>query len=293
MRLIVLLLVLTPPSTAAAQLLAPRPVQVLSKGAFQEPDLTEASGVAVSSTFPRVLYTINDSGNPPDIFAFDSTGRPLGRWRVPGVRNRDWEAISRGPCPAGSCLYLGDIGDNLERQRSVIIYRVQEPKDFRIFRDVEGVAAPGLDSLVFSYPDGPHDAEAMWVDGNGDVNIVSKGRGGSVKLYRVPGRAFGGAPVVAELRQELAIKPEQPIGRLVTDGAISPDGTKIALRTYTEIYIYPTAGPGRLAPMSLSCNVTGLEKQGEGITWLDERRLVLTSEAVGGPGPIHIVTCGP
>src|SRR5262245_51180261 len=122
MRFTAILLALTPLSSAAAQLLAPRPVQVLFKGTFQEPDLTEASGVAVSSTFPRVLYTINDSGNSPEVFAFDSTGRPLGRWRVPVVTNRDWEAISRGPCPAGSCIYLSDTGDNLERQKSVIIY---------------------------------------------------------------------------------------------------------------------------------------------------------------------------
>lgn len=292
MRFTAILLALTPLSPAAAQLLAPKPVQVLSRSTFQEPDLTESSGVITSGSFPRVLYTINDSGNAPEVFAFDSTGRPLGRWRVPGVRNRDWEAITRGPCPAGSCLFLGDIGDNTERQRSVVIYRVREPKQFAVFRGVEDTLAPGLDSVVFSYPDGPHDTEAMWVDPNGDVNLVSKGRGGSVKLYRVPAGAFGGAPVTAELRQPLAITPDQKIGRWVTDGAISPSGSKVALRTYSEIYIFPTAGPGRLATMRGSCNVAGLEKQGEGIAWLDEERLVLTGEAVGGAGPVHVVTCG-
>jgi hypothetical protein len=293
MRSIAILLALTPLSSAAAQLLAPKPVQVLFKGTFQEPDLTESSGVVTSSTFPRVLYTINDSGNAPEVFAFDSTGRPLGRWRVPVVRNRDWEAISRGPCPAGSCLFLADIGDNAERQRAVVIYRVREPKDFKTFRGVEDPASPGLDSVVLSYPDGAHDAEAIWVDGNGDVSIISKGRSGGIKLYRVPGHAFGGAPVTAELRQALAITPDQKLGRLITDAALSPGGSTVAVRTYTEIYLFPTAGPGRLAPMRASCNVAGLEKQGEGIAWLDERRLLLTSEAVGGPGPIHIVTCGP
>ncbi len=293
MRFVALMLALAPCSPAAAQLLAPRPVEVLFKSAFQEPDLTESSGAAVSSTMPRVLYSINDSGNPPEIFAFDSTGRPLGRWRLPVIRNRDWEAMSRGPCPAGSCIFLGDIGDNSERRRSVVIYRVREPRQFAVFRGVADTTAPGLDSLVLSYPDGPQDAEAFWVDGTGDVNIVSKGRSGMIKLYRVPGAAFGKAPVTAELRQVLAIKPEQKLGRMVTDASLAPGGTRVALRTYTEIYIFPTAGPGRLAPMSTSCNVAGLEKQGEGIAWLDDRRLLLASEAVGGPGPIHIVTCGP
>ncbi|HWA15969.1 MAG TPA: hypothetical protein VG817_06040 [Gemmatimonadales bacterium] len=293
MRMVACLLVLTPLSPAAAQLLAPRPVQVLFKGTFQEPDLTESSGAAVSSTFPRVLYTINDSGNPPEVFAFDSTGRPLGRWRVPGVRNRDWEALSRGPCPVGTCLFLGDIGDNWARQPTVVIYRVPEPKQFAVFRGAGDTRAAGLDSVVFSYPDGPHDAEAMWVDVNGDVLVVSKGREGAIRLYRVSARAFGGAPVTAELRQQLAITPDQKLGRMITDAALSPSGTTVALRTYTEIYLLPTAGPGRLGGPRASCNVAGLERQGEGIAWLDERRLLLTSEAVGGAGLIHIVTCGP
>lgn len=293
MRFTAILLFLCPLSSAAAQLLAPRPAEVLFSSTFQEPDLTESSGAAVSSTMPRVLYTINDSGNPPEIFAFDSTGRPLGRWQVPGVSNRDWEAISRGPCPAGSCLYLGDIGDNLERRRAVVIYRVAEPRRLARFRGAPDAALLDLDSLVLRYPDGPHDAEAMWVDDNGDVFVISKGRGPSISLYRVPGTGFGGALVVAELRQVLPIAPDQRLGRMVTDAALSPDGRLVAIRTYTEIYLFRTAGPGRLAAAPVSCNVAGLEKQGEGIAWLDPRRLLLTSEAVGGPGPIHGVTCGP
>lgn len=292
MRLTAFLLALTPLSSAAAQLLAPRPVQVLFKSTFQEPDLTESSGVITSSTMPRVLYTINDSGNPPEIFATDSSGRPLGRWRVPKVRNRDWEALSRGPCPHGSCLFLADVGDNTERQRHVVIYRVREPRQFSQFRGVPDTTTPGLDSLLLVYPDRAHDAEAIWVDGNGDVSIVSKGRGGAINLYWAPSSSFTGSPVTAQLRQTLPIKPDSRLGRMVTDAALSPDGRRVAIRTYTEVYLFPVAPAGRLAAPT-SCNVAGLEKQGEGITWLDDHRLLLTGEAVGGPGPLHIVTCGP
>jgi hypothetical protein len=291
MRLITLALALTP-LPAAAQLLAPKPVTVLFSSTFQEPDLTESSGAAVSSTMPRVLYTINDSGNPPEIFAFDSTGRPLGRWQVPGVRNRDWEAVSRGPCPAGSCLFLGDIGDNMERQRAVVVYRIAEPRRFERFRGAADDAPLALDSLVLSYPDGPRDAEAMWVDESGNVSIVSKGRGGKVNLYWIAGTSFGGPPVTAQLRQLLPITPEQKLGRMVTDASLAPGGRRVAIRTYTEIYLFPVVAAGRLG-QPVSCNVAGLERQGEGVAWLDDRRLLLTSEAVGGPGPIHIVTCGP
>lgn len=287
------LVALLPVSPLAGQTLAPRPVEALRTGAMQDPDLTESSGVILSRTMPRVLYTINDSGNEPIVFAIDSTGRPLGRWRVPGTENRDWEAISIGPCPAGSCLYLGDLGDNLERRATVRIYRVREPARFERFRGASDPAPLALDSAVFRYADGPHDTEAMWLDEGGTIFLVTKGRTGGVKLFRLEPSAFGaGASRTAALVQQLSIVPEQALGRWVTDAARSPDGRQIAIRTYSELYLFPVTGLGRLgAPVV--CNVAGLEPQGEGVEWLDGERLVLTSEdgPAGRRGPIHIVRC--
>ncbi len=282
------------PTLLAAQTLAPRPVEAVRTGAMQDPDLTESSGVIRSRTMPRVLYTINDSGNDPVIFAIDSSGRPLGRWRVPGVRNRDWEAISIGACPAGSCIYIGDTGDNREAYPDVTIYRLREPVRLERFRGAADPDPIGLDSLRLRYPDGPHDVEAMWLDDAGTLFLVSKGRTGGVKLFRVPGTAFGSGKVeVAQLVEQLPIAADQKFGRWVTDAARSPDGRRVAVRTYTEIYFFPLTGMGRLG-IPVVCNVAGLEPQGEGIDWLDNERLVLTSEnSEGGrPGPIHVVRCG-
>jgi hypothetical protein len=282
------------PGSLIVQQLAPRPVVAVKTGTMQDPDLTESSGVIRSRTMPRVLYTINDSGNDPVLFAIDSSGRPLGRWRVPAVRNRDWEAISIGPCPAGSCIYIGDIGDNAERQPTVTIYRVREPERFERFRGAADSEPLDLDSLVLRYSDGPHDTEAMWLDDAGTISLVTKGRTGGVKLFRVAASGFGkGQPVEAQLVQFLPIAPDKKLGRWVTDAARSPDGRTIAVRTYTEIYLFPVAGIGRLGPPQ-SCNVAGLEPQGEGIEWLDSQRMVLTSESYPGgqPGPIYVVRCG-
>jgi hypothetical protein len=282
------------PTLLLAQQLTPRPVVAVRTGAMQDPDLSESSGVVRSRTMPRVLYTINDSGNDPVLFAIDSSGRPLGRWRVPGIRDRDWEAISIGPCPAGSCLYIGDIGDNAERQPTVTIYRVREPTRFERFRGAPDPAPIDLDSLVLRYPDGPHDTEAMWLDESGTIFLVTKGRSGGVKLFRVAAGGFGrGSAVEAVLVQYLPIEADKKLGRWITDAARSPDGRTVAVRTYTEIYLFPVTGMGRLGQPT-SCNVAGLEPQGEGIEWLDSQRMILTSENYpnGQPGPIHVVRCG-
>lgn len=245
---------------------------------------------------PGVLYTLNDSDNPPIVFAFDSSGRPQGRWQVPGVRNRDWEAIAVGPCPLGSCLYIGDIGDNTEHEPAVVVYRVREPTSLRAFREVAGLGPPDLDSLVLRYPDGPHDAEAMWIDGAGGVFVVTKGRTGGVKLFHAPQSGFGErAPTVARFVQDLPVPGAHGWGLGVTDAALAPDGKRVVVRTYTELYIFPVLPGGRLGAPIERCNIAGLEPQGEGVEWLDDRRLVLTSESGPGnlPGAIHLTRCGP
>lgn len=291
MRLAPLFLLAAVP--AAAQTLVPRPVQAVLTGRFADPDLRESSGVARNPGGPRVLITINDSGNPPELFATDSTGRAIGRWLVPGTTNRDWETLSVGPCPDGTCFYIGDTGDNLERRPQVVIYRVKAP-DLSVFRGAANRDPARVDSAMVRYPDGSHDTEASWVGDAGDVFLVTKGRSGGVKLFRVPAGAFGKRePVTAVLVQPVPIPPLPALGRLVTDAARRPDGGAVVIRTYSELYFFPLLGDGRLGPLAKSCNVAGLEPQGEGITWLDDRRLLLTSESRAGmgAGPLHVVTC--
>jgi hypothetical protein len=291
MRLLSVVLLL--PASLAGQTLAPRPVVATLTGSFQDPALTESSGAARSRILPGVLFTINDSGHDPVVFAFDTTGRALGSWRVPGVANRDWEALSVGPCPAGSCLYLADTGDNLERRPAVTIYRLREPATFARFGGTSDTTPLELDSALVRYPEHPNDVEALWAGDDGSLSLVTKGRRDGVRLFHVPVAAFGaGAAVTAELQQVLPMVPDQRLGRWVTDAARAPDGRRVAIRTYTELYLYPLFPSGGLGTPRV-CNLAGLEPQGEGVEWLDDHRLLLTSERSFSRrgGPIHVVQC--
>src|ERR1041385_829562 len=89
--------------------------------ALADPTLSETSALVVSQAHPGVLWTLNDSDNPPELFATDTAGRALGKVLVVGARNVDCEALAWGQCglPRGAmpvrsrrCLYIGDIGDN-------------------------------------------------------------------------------------------------------------------------------------------------------------------------------------
>jgi hypothetical protein len=286
---------------------------LLMQATFQSPRLVESSGVAVSRAYPGVLWTHNDSGDGPYLYATDLRGSDRGALLVPGAQAIDWEDMSLGPCPvafplqprppraiADTCIYLADTGDNLEFRPFVTIYAIPEPAPPERPSDTLGTTrAPAV--LQLRYPDGSHDVEAVYVSPRDTaVYLVSKGatRGSAIRLYRVDRSAWRTPDtpadiVVATLLQTLDIRPNSAAGRLVTAGAIRPDGKVVALRTYTEIYLfYPGVG-GRLLPArERACNIAGIEIGGEAIDFLDDSTFVLTSEAGRRrPGTIDTVKC--
>jgi hypothetical protein len=259
---------------------------------FRNPALRESSGVAVSRRQPGVLWTIDDSGNPPWLFATDTLGTDRGTFRVAGARNHDWEAIALGPCGASDCLYIADTGDNFERRTSVRLYRVAEP-DLEAARGRSPQAGPAT-AIEVRYPDGAHDVESLFVDAAGDTYLVGKGLVGTVRLYRVRASAWRSGSATAESLGALPIDTGRRLGRLVTDATLAPGGREVAIRTYREIFFFQRLPDGHLrpAPGQPVCSVAGLEVQGEGVAYLDARTLVLTSEAgYGRPGTISVVRC--
>ena len=252
------------------------------------PELPEASGVAASTRSPGRFWAHNDSGEPV-LIALDSKGTVLGHVRIPGVTVNDWEAIAVGPCPTGSCIYLGDIGDNDAARREITIYRIPEPAD---------ATASIKDADVFRarYPDRAHDAETLLVTPKGEVLIVTKGRTGPVGLYRLPSDAKAGGTVTLQ-----SIGKPRHGGRTteerITDGAISPSGAWVALRTNLTILLYRAADlmsgnwheAGRLSLKELG------EPQGEGITFGDEKTIYLVGEGGGRSrsGTFGRLTCVP
>jgi hypothetical protein len=284
---------------------------LLLQATFQSPRVVESSGVAVSRAYPGVLWTHNDSGDGPYLYATDLRGSNRGALLVPGAVAIDWEDISLGPCPvafalqtrptrhdAETCIYLADTGDNLEFRPFVTIYAIPEPTPPERASDTLGTTrAPAV--LQLRYPDGAHDVEAIYVSPRDTaVYLVSKGRGGTIRLYRVDRSAWHVTDTtsdvaVATLVQTLDIRPSAEAGRQITAGAVRSDGRVVALRTYGEIYLfYPGVG-GRLLPArERPCNIAGIEIGGEGIDFLNDSTFVMTSEASRNrPGTIDTVNC--
>lgn len=252
------------------------------------PQMPEASGLALSRRTPNLLWSLNDSGQPL-LYGLDAQGKTVATVRVTGARVNDWEDVSVGPCPSGTCVYLADIGDNSSTRSNVVFYRLPEP-------GLGDEASPRVEVFRASYDDGPRDAEAAFVTADGAVFVVTKEI--PTLLYRLRGPLKEGA--MLRLSRVTEIPAESPAGQRlrrarITDAEASPDGKWVALRTAREAVVYPTAalvGGDAPAPTLVSLNDLR-EPQGEGVAIGTDGTLYVAGEggSTRDPGTFATLSC--
>jgi len=249
-------------------------------------ELPEASGIAISRTVPGRLWAHNDSGQS-QVFALDVHGKVTARVQVTGATVEDWEAMAVGPCPDGSCLFMADIGDNSAKRQSVTVYRVAEPSG-------KEAAVTGADAIEMKYPDGAHDAEALLVTPDGSILIVTKGETGPVNVYRAPANVRPGAAVTLE-RIGASIQGKATQEQRITDGAVSPDGQWVALRSRGSLVFFRTTDflKGQWNEARRVDLAALREPQGEGIALGSNNTVFLAGEGggKGQPGTLTRFTC--
>ncbi|GAA0368427.1 WD40 repeat domain-containing protein [Actinoallomurus spadix] len=227
---------------------------------IDDPRIDESSGLAASRRHPGIVYTFNDSGGSPRLFALGADDcRVRAAITLGGARNRDWEAMAVG---GDGGLYVGDIGDNLKDQPYSTVYRIPEPRTIRT-QTVRATA------YRIKFDDGPHNAETLMIDPRTNrLYVASKEFGGS--LYEGPKRLSSrGLNIMHQVG-------DAPL--YATDGAFAPDGRTFVIRGYWDAEIY--TAPGK--------ELTGVkvpdQKLGEGITYTaDGRSLLFSGEGVRQP----------
>lgn len=283
-------------------------------------EIPESSGLVFGVKHPQLLWTMNDSGGAPEVFALDRNGRLVGRVRVAGARNVDWEDMAHGVCPAvapdgapdsvggegdegRSCLYLADVGDNLEVRNILTIYRVPEPNPWDLNTEL-------ATAFPIRFPHGPRDVEAIFLLPGEQLYLVTKGRNHPVEVYRYPGSLRAVELVTLEWVQNLTEGAPRGPG-LVTGGSATPAGDVVALRSYASLFLYRvahdfqpsdrvrfrTAAPGmgalpmdRVDPLDsrplLEVNLLPLrEPQGEAVAFGPGDTIAVSSER--GPGAVQ------
>lgn len=87
----------------------------------------ESSGLAASGAQKNILWTHNDSGNAPIIYAMDYEGKNKGSFYLDDVVNRDWEDMASFRWQNRDYLLVADTGDNYQINLTSYIYVFQEP----------------------------------------------------------------------------------------------------------------------------------------------------------------------
>ena len=223
--------------------------------------IDEASGIADSKANPGHVWVEQDSGNPNAIGLLSYNGSLAKSIHIKPATNRDWEdmAPGNGPVDGENYIYLADIGDNNPGMTEYAIFRFIEPSSTTdtVFN---------CDKLRFQYPDGPHDAEAIFVDNaTKDIYLITKQDNPS-KIYRL-----------AYPQNTSMINIAIAVGNLayngVTGAALSPSGNELLVRSYTSVNYWKRNNGETIAQMLSRTPITltvAPEPQGEAICWRND-----------------------
>lgn len=239
--------------------------------------LAELSGLV--ATGDQVL-AVNDGGDQAAVQLLDAACQVVDE-RTAAVDPYDPEDMALG---ADGTVWLADTGDNNAIRPTVALIALRPDGTTGVYR--------------LSYPDGPHDVEALLLAPDGTPYLVTKEVLGASKVYR-PAAALADAATVA-LAEVAAVNltmtgtPGGPVGRagqlMITGGAVSGDGSRLALRTYTDAYVWPLAGSdvaGALAAPPVRVPLPE-SPQGEAISFsADGQQLLVASE--GLPSDLTVV----
>jgi hypothetical protein len=264
-------------------------------GTITTQSLAEISGMTPSRTARGRWWVHNDSGDKARIYLIDERGKLHGRFTVTGARNRDWEDMAgfvdgdKKPM-----LYLADFGDNARKRDDLTLYRVKEPalskNGSKAVRD--GATEPAA-AFPFRYPDGRHDAEALFVDPkNGRPYVITKTMSSLGGVYRFPLPLRPKEKVTLEKVSGEAVDQISKL-LMVTGAAVSPGGSRVVIRTYFGAHEMMRAGGSgsfeTIFKSQLQAIKIPLLRQGEAISYtLDGRSIVTTSEKI--PAPIFKLT---
>jgi hypothetical protein len=185
----------------------------------------EASGICFSKTYPGSLWVQQDGGNPAEIILMDDKGAVKKRLLLKSAFNRDWEdmASGAGPSADSNYIYIAETGDNGLSAFSYSIYRFAEPA-------ATTDTITKFDKINFKYPDGSHDAEAIFVSKQKDIYILTK-RDSVSKIYKLPFPQSTASVTTATAMGQLTFTG-------VTGAACSDAGNEILVKTYSNVYYW-------------------------------------------------------
>jgi hypothetical protein len=261
----------SPPASAAA------PGGATRLCSLADPRLPELSGLVAAGD---KLLAMNDGGDRLQLYVLD-TGCRVTDVRSAAIDPYDPEDLALA---ADGSIWFADIGDNKASRTTVALLAMRPDGSTTVER--------------LTYPDGAHDAEALLLAPDGTPYLVTKDVTGVSGVYRPASPLAQGRTTALTRVATVHLTPTGtpggpagPVGQLlVTGGAVSRDGRLVALRTYTDAYVWPLAGSDVAGALAGTPRRVALppEPQGEAISFTEDgASLVVGGETV--PSDIDLV----
>jgi len=262
----------------------PTPVRGEAVCTVDDPRAIDLSGlVATADGYVSIVDSQFDTDQVVIVY-LDQACRVVRTLRYP-TPPRDPEDLAVAPDGA---LWVADIGDNVtapERRRTIALWRI--PPDG---------GPPVIHRLT--YPDGPHDAEALLFAADGSPVIITKELGQTSYVYQATRPLEPNTPegvplrLVGEFHPVITSGPSdlmQLMETMVTGAATSPDRSRVALRTYTAIYEWDVPDGDVVKAITTTTPrmlLVDNEPQGEAVAYTVDGQSLLTISDVAGPASI-------
>lgn len=294
----------------AADLAQDAPLRLSVAARVRHEPLSELSGIVKSPRRENLYWVHNDSGHEARLFAIDGDGEivmptfsrfshhgakpepgktPWPGFKVLHAQNVDWEDITTD----GNYLYIADTGNNLNLRRTLTIYMVSE------IDPTASTQTAVIRRLPVRYPEqGPfslferhYDSESLFA-ADGKLYLITKHR----KPFPLAGWEKGANLYRLDTRHtdrdnRLTLIDGQARMLAPTGAEVSPDGSRLAVITYRDLWIFdkPAQGDRWLSSTHRRIRLRRNVGQVEAVTWDDASTLVLANEA----GEIFRLAIGP
>lgn len=229
----------TLPETAEA-LPCPTYKASVTTGTVTDKELNELSGLIKSAGNQNVFWTHNDSGDDARVFAISPEGKRLATFELRDASSADFEDIAMQYGEQNE-VWVADIGDNFRFRSSVQLYHFAEPEV-----PTEGVSEGSVNvkrvNVRYQNPNGEGtvqvDSEAFFVDRAGNGYLVEKTHNQkNAWVFRILAEDLKASSATARPIAQITGN-SSGTGYGPTAADLSADGTTLAIKNYTETFVW-------------------------------------------------------
>ena len=243
--------------------------------------LGENSGIEVYNN--SSIWVIEDGNNEDKIYEVNYDGTLLKELKVKHAKNRDWEDLAMDE---NGNIYIADFGNNYNKRKDLVIYKIPNPEK-------EKGKKIDAEKIKFHYPEQKkfppkkenrfYDAEALFYKNNA-LYIITRNRSkpfsGETSIYKIPATKGN---YEAQLIGKFTTCSKSNTCQ-VTAADISPDGKKIALLGYGNLWIFTDFTLDNFTTGKMETIDLETYTQLESVCFTDNETLLISDEDTGFSG---------